>query len=364
MRVWFGNRINFRTDENNLSSRCVPRFARLDHEADRAADNVFGRILSADKTFRFEAIDVDDPQRLLARFNPFALAGVNLHDHTVERGHDATPRDLCPGGVQLALLLLHFQRGDFLVVPRLFGFEPVFLDGKLLHIELRLRYALGKMRDRFGAPPQFGFRDLDCLLGKAETDIVGRFRAGNIVFGFGRIGCQAGDLVVDLGEQFALLHALAFDNGDAGDDAGFLRGHFGFFQQSQHDRLNLDGRFWQIGGRGRIRFATFIGGRCDAGGYGYDRRATQMILNCRMNISIRYPMATDVTKIRNHPSLTLPVEGRGLEGLIQGVAVVKTATIERPRPKYRGTKRSRADGDRTRFERGRNAGSEIRRPKR
>ena len=134
-----------------------------------------------------------------------------------------------------------------LLVRRLLGFESVLLHGELFHVELRLRHALGKPLDRFGRPPQLGLGDFERLLGEADSHVVRRLCAGDVVLRLGRIGRQPRNLVVDLRQQLALLHALAFAHRHARDDARLLRRHLGLFDQPQHDRFDFNRRAsWRL----------------------------------------------------------------------------------------------------------------------
>ena len=135
---------------------------------------------------------------------------------------------------------LHFQRGDLLVVVGLLGFEPRLVDVEPFDVELRLRHALGEAGDRLGGALQLGFGDFGRLAGEADLHVVGRLLVGDVVL---QLGGQLGhlrDLIVDLGEQRALLHRVAFAHRHLREHARFLRRHIGFGEQTQHDRLHFE----------------------------------------------------------------------------------------------------------------------------
>ena len=178
----------------------------------------------------------------MARLDPFAEADVDLHDNAVERRDDAPPGDLHFGGRPFVFFGVHFELGDLLLMLGLLGFESRLVERELFDVELRLRNALGEMFDRFVRAAQLGLGDFGGFVGVADFDVAAGLFVGGVEGELGGAGGHLGDLVVDLGEELALLDALPFADGDGGDDAGFLCGDRSFGDQAEDDGLDFDGR--------------------------------------------------------------------------------------------------------------------------
>ena len=203
-----GDRIDLGADERNFAVEGGGVLAReVEREPHRCAEQLGVGRGGRQESFGLEALRVDDPQRLLARLDPFAEADEDLHDRAVERRDDLPADALDFRGVELVLRRLHFERGDLLVVVGLLGFEPRLLDVEPFDVELRLRDALGEASDRVGRPLELGLGDLGRLVGVADLHVVRGLLVGDVVL---QLGGQLGhprDLVVDLSQHRSFLHA-------------------------------------------------------------------------------------------------------------------------------------------------------------
>ena len=104
------------------------------------------------------------------------------------------------------------QTGDGEIVLGLLDLQRAFFHEQPQAVHFRFGNALGKAVDGVDRSGQFGLGDLDRFLAEADVDVV-----GGVGLGDQQIGLRAfdGDTrlgIVDLADEQALFHALAFAN--------------------------------------------------------------------------------------------------------------------------------------------------------